>query len=259
MKTAFPPQNEILMLSSYPPRECGIATYSKDLFNALAQSIGDSFVSVCALETGKIDREYPREVKFVLDTTQAHEYILLAEKVNKDKNIKAVFIQHEFGLFGGRYGEMLLYFLYSLMKPVIVTFHTVLPEPDQKLISVVENIVESADAVMVMTNSAANILVNEYNVPKIIIHVIPHGTHPIKQQDKLLLKQKYSLSGRITLSTFGLISSNKSIETALDALPAIVEKFPDVLYLIIGRTHPEVVKHEGEAYRNSLTTKKSIL
>lgn len=255
MKSNLNPHNEILMLSSYPPRECGIATYSKDLFNALAKSIGKSFVSVCALETSKESRDYPEEVKYVLDTTQFHEYILLAEKVNKDKNIKAVFIQHEFGLFGGHYGEMLLYFLYSLKKPVVITFHTVLPEPDQKLKSVVKSIIERADAVMVMTNDSANILVNEYSVLESLIHVIPHGTHPVKQQDKEKLKEKYSLTGRITLSTFGLISSNKSIETALEALPAVVEKFPEVLYLIIGRTHPEVVKHEGESYRLSLEQK----
>ena len=252
MKATVTAHREILMLSSYPPRECGIATYSKDLFNALSQTIGGSSLSVCALETSKESRDYPEEVKFILDTSQVHEYILLAEKVNKDKNIKAVFIQHEFGLFGGRYGEMLLYFLYTLRKPVMITFHTVLPEPDQKLISVVRNIVERTDSVMVMTNSSANILVNEYGVLESMIHVIPHGTHPVKHQDKLMLKEKYSLAGRITLSTFGLISSNKSIETALEALPAIVEKFPEVLYLIIGRTHPEVVKHEGEAYRHSL-------
>lgn len=255
MKTTVTSHREILMLSSYPPRECGIATYSKDLFNALSQTIGGSSLSVCALETSKESRDYPEEVKYILDTSQVHEYILLAEKVNKDKNIKAVFVQHEFGLFGGRYGDMLLYFLYTLRKPVMITFHTVLPNPDQKLISVVRNIVEKANAVMVMTNSSANMLVNEYGVLESNIHVIPHGTHPVKHQDKLKLKQKYSLTGRITLSTFGLISSNKSIETALEALPEIVEKFPEVLYLIIGRTHPEVVKHEGENYRISLEEK----
>jgi glycosyltransferase involved in cell wall biosynthesis len=255
MKSNINPHNEILMLTSYPPRECGIATYSRDLFNALAQTIGDSSVSVCALESSKEKRDYPEEVKYILDTTEVHEYILLAERVNKDKNIKAVFIQHEFGLFGGRYGEMLLYFLYSLRKPVVITFHTVLPEPNQKLFSIVKSIIERANAVMVMTNDSANILANEYNIPESLIHVIPHGTHPVKQQDKSKLKEKYSLTGKITLSTFGLISSNKSIETALEALPAIVEKFHEVLYLIIGRTHPEVVKHEGEAYRLSLEKK----
>ncbi|MES2873925.1 MAG: glycosyltransferase [Bacteroidota bacterium] len=259
MKSTVDTEKEILMLTSYPPRECGIATYSKDLFDALALTLGRPFVRVCALESGNMQRDYPEEVKYQLDTTQFHEYILLAEKVNKDKNIKAVFIQHEFGLFGGHYGEMLLYFLYSLKKPIIITFHTVLPEPNKKLFSIVRSIIERADAVMVMTNNSANILVNEYSVPESVIHVIPHGTHPVKRQDKSQLKEKYSLTGRITLSTFGLLSSNKSIETALEALPAVVAKFPEVMYLIIGRTHPEVVKHEGEAYRISLEQRISQL
>ena len=259
MKSAVNTEKEILMLTSYPPRECGIATYSKDLFNALAQTMGKSYVRICALESSKLQRDYPEEVKYVLDTSKFHEYILFAEKVNKDKNIKAVFIQHEFGLFGGHYGEMLLYFLYSLKKPVMITFHTVLPDPDKKLFSVVRSLIERADAVMVMTNHSANILVNEYSVLESVIHVIPHGTHPVQFQDKSKLKEKYSLTGRITLSTFGLISANKSIETALEALPAVVEQFPEVMYLIIGRTHPEVVKHEGEAYRISLEQRISRL
>ncbi len=139
MKSTVDTEKEILMLTSYPPRECGIATYSKDLFDALALTLGRPFVRVCALESGNMQRDYPEEVKYQLDTTQFHEYILLAEKVNKDKNIKAVFIQHEFGLFGGHYGEMLLYFLYSLKKPIIITFHTVLPEPNKKLFSIVRS------------------------------------------------------------------------------------------------------------------------
>lgn len=259
MKTNSTP-NKILILTSYPSRECGIATYSKDLTNALSQSVEDPFsVSICALESGKDKRDYPAEVKYVLDTTQYNEYILLAEKINEDKNIRAVFIQHEFGLYGGTYGEMLLYFLHSLDKHVLVTFHTVLPNPDEKLKSVVENIVETVDAVMVMTNNSANILVKEYNVPEFKVNVIPHGTHPVQRQYRIKLKEKYSCTGRITLSTFGLISSNKSIETALEALPAVVEQFPNVLYLIIGRTHPEVLKQEGETYRQSLKQKISEL
>ena len=255
MKTNDAP-NQILILSSYPPRQCGIATYTKDLVDALSPVKNGSFsVVVCALEKGKYERDYPAEVKFILDTSITEEYVELAKKINKDETIKMVFIQHEFGLFMGEYGETLLYFLYALKKPIVITFHTVLPSPNSRLKAVLKGITDAADTVIVMTKSSKEILEKEYQIVPSKINIIPHGTHPVKHKSKLKLKEKYDCQGRTVLSTFGLINANKNIETAIEALPNVVQKHPDVLYLIIGKTHPEVLKNEGEVYRESLEKK----
>ncbi len=246
-------KNEILFVSSYPPRECGIATYTQDLMNAITDKFGKSFsIKVCALENSPILRNYGDEVKFVMDTSH---YIDVAEKINKDENIKVVFIQHEFGLFAGEYGEDILYFLYALHKPVIIAFHTVLPQPDNKRKNLVNAIINISHWVVVMTENSKKILESEYFIPSQKISVIHHGTHLIVFTDKNKIKCRYNLRGKYVLSTFGLLSSGKSIETALDAMPSIIKKFPNVVYIIIGRTHPEIVKQEGENYRSFLELK----
>lgn len=249
-------KNEILFVSSYPPRECGIATYSQDLFNAIKEKFGNSFsLKVCALENKDAENIYPDDVKYIFHTSDHLQYIEMAEKINADKKIKLVFIQHEFGLFEGAYGENLLYFLHTLHKPIVVAFHTVLPNPDNKLKQMVKAIVAVSKSIVVMTNNSDEILRNDYDVLPEKISVIHHGTHLIAGIDKNSIKAKYNLEEKYILSTFGLLSPGKCIETALNALPAIVEKFPDTLYCIIGITHPGVVKKEGEQYRELLKEK----
>lgn len=246
---------EILIISSYPPRECGIATYSQDLIKSLRNKFSTSFsIKVCALETDKQSYKYPEEVKFKLNTSKAEEYEKLALAINKDKAIKIVLIQHEFGFFKLQ-KTAFLELLVKLSKPVIISFHTVLPHPDEELRLKIKSIIQECDSVIVMTNTSSKILVNDYDVPQQKISVIAHGTHLVPHLDKKSLKLKYGLKGRKVLTTFGLLSSGKSIETTIDALPAIVKECPDVMFLIIGKTHPEVVKEEGEKYRKSLIAK----
>lgn len=248
--------NEILFVSSFPPRECGIGTYTQDLMHAITDKFGESFsIKVCALENKWQKNKYTGEVKYIMDTSNHSHYIDVAEKINKDKNVKVVFVQHEFGLFAGEYGENLLYFIYTLHKPVITAFHTVLPNPDNKRIHIVKAIVTASDSVVVMTENSKKILEDEYFIPSDKISVIHHGTHLVSCPERNTIKARFNLSGKHVLSTFGLLSSGKCIETALDALPSIIERFPNVVYMIIGKTHPEVVKHEGEKYREFLETK----
>jgi len=250
------PENEILFVSSFPPRECGIATYTQDLMNAVTEKFGQSFsLKICPIENNKINREYGEDVKYILNDSDPMNYIETAQNINNDKNIKAVFIQHEFGLFGGNQGELLLYLLYALDKPVITAFHTVLPGPDKTRLQIVKSIVDVSQAVVVMTKNSARILEEDYLVPENKITVIPHGTHIVGCEDRKAMKSKFGLEGKHVLSTFGLLSEGKCIETALDALPAAIEKFPDIMYLILGKTHPEVVKREGEKYREFLKEK----
>ncbi len=245
----------ILFLTTYPPRECGIATYSQDLIVALNNRFNNSFrISVCALESETEQHAYPENVKYTLNTDDATEFDNIAGCINNDAAIRIVLIQHEFGLFRNNEPKF-REFLMTIAKPVIVVFHTILPNPEAILKSSVAQIADVAQCIIVMTNSSAEILASEYEISPAKIAVIPHGTHLVPHADKLFLKQKYQLAGRKVLSTFGLLSSGKSIETTLDALPAIIEKDQSVLFLIIGKTHPTVVKNEGEKYRDMLIAK----
>jgi glycosyltransferase involved in cell wall biosynthesis len=244
--------NIILFITSYPPRECGIATYSQDLIRALNNKFSRSFsIKVCALESNGTTYPYPDEVEYTLKTSEAGDYKKLALKINRDGDIKIVLIQHEFGFFH-KQDPAFQQFLNSLTKPVVIVFHTVLPHPDDKLRSKIEAIAAACESIIVMTRASAGILTADYGLPGKKISVIAHGTHLVPHLNKLFLKQKYGLKGRKVLSTFGLLSSGKSIETTLEALPAIVRESPQVIFLVLGKTHPEVVKSEGEEYREML-------
>ena len=243
---------EILFITSFPPRVCGIATYSQDLIKALNNKFSNTLsIKVCALESGDENFQYTNEVKYVLKTSLADKYRKLALKINKDYQIRIVLIQHEFGFFN-KQEEPFLQFLNSLTKPVIIVFHTVLPNPVEKLKSNIKSIASSCESIIVMTHDSAKILIYDYDLPKNKISVIAHGTHLVPHLNRESLKKKYGIDGRKVLTTFGLLSSGKSIETTLEALPAIIKTNPDVIFLIIGKTHPEVLKKEGEQYRNRL-------
>ncbi|WP_298393544.1 glycosyltransferase [Flavobacterium sp.] len=247
---------EILFITTYPPRECGIATYSQDLRNAIQEKFGHSFsLKVCAINVASSNFNYPDEVKYTLVSSDKEAFSALAAKINADKNIAMIFLQHEFGLFSGEHGDFLLKLLKHLKRPITTTFHTVLPNPNPKLKKVVRKIVDCSDAVIVMTTASSLILRTDYGIAVQKIAVIPHGTHLVSSGTVANTSSKIHLADRIVLSTFGLLSEGKSIETAIEALPKIIESFPNVIYLIIGKTHPEVFKREGEKYRESLYEK----
>jgi glycosyltransferase involved in cell wall biosynthesis len=245
---------EVLLISSYPPRECGIATYSQDLIKALNHKFNPSFViKVCALETEDQNFTYSEEVKYILNTSVASEFGKLANAINHDNHIKIVLVQHEFGLFREQ-EQAFEAFLFQLSKPLVLVFHTVLPFPNLQLKEHVQRIVSISKSVIVMTHKSAQILMDDYAIAEEKIEVIAHGTHLVAHLDKDYLKEKYGLKNRKVLSTFGLLSSGKGIETTLRALPAVVKINPETMFLIIGRTHPGVIKSEGEIYRNKLET-----
>ncbi|MFN3969635.1 glycosyltransferase [Flavobacterium sp.] len=250
---------EILFITSYPPRECGIATYSQDLIFALKNKFKKNFkISICALELGDEKQLYPKEVTHILETDNAESYSETVIKINENPKIEMVFLQHEFGLFRN-YEAHFIHFLNQINKPVIVAFHTVLPKPDEALKKLVKSIENIAQSIIVMTKTSAKILIEDYGINNTKIEVIPHGTHLVAHLDKAVLKEKYQLNGRKVLATFGLLSSGKCIETTINALRIVVKRHPDVLFLVIGKTHPTVIKEEGEQYRNSLMEKIEIL
>ena len=246
---------EILFISTFPPRECGIATYTQDLINALDKQFDQTFTySVCALEDETSNYFYERNPKYVLNTSKVSSYTKLAFRVSRNRRIQLIVVQHEFGLFKNR-DESFLKLIADVSQPVIVVFHTVLPKPDRLLQSNVVGIAHFAATIVVMTENARQILEEDYGVSKEKIMVIPHGTHLVSPLNKDELKEKYHISSRKVLSTFGLLSNGKNIESSLEALPAIIKVHPDALFLIIGKTHPTIVEREGEQYRSMLEKK----
>ena len=250
---------QILFITSYPPRECGIATYSQDLIKALNNKFEHTFnLKICPIESENEEHFYIDEIKYILNIDSPKSFVRLAESINEDTEIKLVMIQHEFGLFKEKQGDF-VQFLNIILKPVSLVFHTVLPNPDIHLKSNVRQIFEVCKSIVVMTYTSKAILINDYGLQQDKITVIPHGTHLVSHSDKDILKEKYQLTGRTILSTFGLLSAGKCIETTLKALPDIIKKNPKVLFLIIGKTHPSVVKHEGEKYRKMLQDQVEVL
>lgn len=244
---------EILVLTTSPPRECGIATYAHDLIEAIQNTYESNFtIQTCAIENSKETYSYPIEPAFRLLTDQKGSYEALAQDLANHPEIKLVFIQHEFGLFEAE-KEAFEAFVQNIDQSIIFVFHTVLPRPNPALQASVIQFAQNASAIIVMTQTSAQILQDDYNIHRDKIHVIPHGTHLISHANKSLLKQHYQLQDRIILSTFGFIGSNKSIETSLNALPEIIKHYPQVLFLIIGKTHPNTLLNEGEKYRDYLS------
>lgn len=246
--------NNVLYISTFPPRECGIATFTRDLstafdklFNPVTKSI------VAALNDNPMSfYNYPSKVWNSLSANRLEEYVHLAEKINRNPKIKVVNVQHEFGIFGGDWGDYLIPLLQALKKPAIVTFHSVLSSPDKHLKRTVQLIASNVAAIVVMNERSKNILKTDYNVPKSKIHLIPHGIPSTIFESSREIKKKLGLQNKTVLSTFGMISRDKGIEYAIRALPRVVKRFPNVVYLVIGATHPVVRRGEGEEYRNFL-------
>jgi len=246
---------EIVMITSYPPRECGIATFSLDLQKALSDKFNGSFkLSICPLTTNSSVHDYKMHNALALNTDAQLDYLRVSRQINENDNCGLVLIQHEFGLFS-KNEESFLEFLEFVNKPLLFTFHTVLPEPDDIMRGKVKKMASLAEGIIVMTKTSADILSEDYGITKNLITVIPHGTHLVSYKDKAVLKKKYGLEGKQVLSTFGLLGPGKNVETTLDALPTIVDEHPETVFLIIGKTHPTLVERHGEDYRKFLHQK----
>lgn len=245
----------ILCISTYPPRECGIATFSDDLIRSVHQKFHGSYrFRVCALESAAEQHTYPPIVKYTFNTSDRQAFGPMAETINRDTETDLVLIEHEFGLFYENPAAF-VQFLKAVSKPSLIVFHTVLSRPDATLRRYLRQIARACTAIIVMTQHSSGILQNEYGIRPDKINVIPHGTHLVAQQDKKTLKDKYGTTGRKVLTTFGLLSAGKSIETTIEALLAIIRENPMVLFLVIGKTHPSVAKTEGEQYRDMLKSR----
>jgi glycosyltransferase involved in cell wall biosynthesis len=205
--------------------------------------------NVTPLDTYK----YPKEVEWEIDQNSKKEHLKLAKELNEDVTISGVIIQHEYGIFGGEEGENILYFMEKCKKPMVVTLHTVLPFPSPKMKKVTKEIIRLARTVVVLTKRSKEIVERIYPESDGKVFEIPHGIHPTTLSTQKEYKVKLELENHIILSTFGLLSPGKGIEYVLNALPAVVKKYPSVLYLILGETHPIIRRREGEQYRIGLS------
>jgi glycosyltransferase involved in cell wall biosynthesis len=244
----------IVFLATYPPRECGIATFMDDLINNFDQLFATSGkAKVVAMNPDLLQTyDYPKKVILQISENKPADYLAAAKKLNKMPEVELVSIQHEFGIFGADYGKNILIFLAELNKPVAVTFHSILPNPKAMVKELVEKIISHADRLIVMTNMSKKLLETVYGASSEKIKIIPHGLHPMPYTDGSAAKQALGLTGQKVLSTFGLLSRDKGIENAIAALPQLIAADPTIVFLVIGATHTVVLQQEGEVYRNQL-------
>ena len=245
--------SKICFLSNFPPKECGIATFTRDLTVAMNKKFNPKLKSrVIALNEDASFYNYDSRVIMQLNKDNIADYKNIAKKVNNSHDVKLICIQHEFGLFGGNYGAYLLHFLEEVEKPVIIAFHSVLPNPEEERKEIVKAICSKAAAIIVMAEAALDILSRDYDIDRSKMHVVHHGIPNVTFAPDSYYKRRLKLDNKIVLSTFGLLSKGKGVEYMIQALPPLVKKYPNILYLIMGETHPVVRKKEGEKYRNEL-------
>lgn len=241
----------IAFLGGFAPRLCGIATFTTDICEAVAGAAPASVVYSCAVNDQTSGYEYPARVRFQIDEADLDSYRRAADLLNFDK-ADVLCVQHEFGIYGGPAGSHLLALLKEVRMPVVTTLHTVLREPDAAQRAVMDELIDRSDRLVVMAKKGREILLDTYSAPGDKIDVIAHGIPEIPYADSESYKGQFGVDGRTVLFTFGLIGPGKGIEHVIEALPAIVARHPDVVYLVLGATHPHLLEVEGESYRLSL-------
>jgi glycosyltransferase involved in cell wall biosynthesis len=246
-----PSLRTIAFLGNYLPRKCGIATFTTDLLGAVAARHPRS--QCFAVSVNDIDRyyQYPDVVRFEIEEQDIDAYRRAADFMNHS-NVEVVSVQHEFGIFGGSAGSHLFALLRELKVPVVTTLHTVLRKPNADQDSVVRKLIGYSTRLVVMTERGRTILEEVYQVPAAKIDLIPHGIPDVPFIAPEYWKSRFAVGGKPVLLTFGLLSPNKGIENVLNALPDIVAEFPDVVYIVVGATHPHELRASGEAYRSGL-------
>ncbi|MDY0094422.1 MAG: glycosyltransferase family 4 protein [Candidatus Vecturithrix sp.] len=241
----------IAFIGNYLPRQCGIATFTTDLCEAIAAEYSDTTCIAVPVNDNEAGYAYPARVRFELREKEINSYHRAADFLNIN-NVDLACLQFEYGIFGGRAGSHILALLRELRMPIVTTLHTILRDPDPDQLRVLKAVAALSDRVIVMSMHGVDFLQEIYHVPPEKIDFIPHGIPDVPFVDPSFHKDLFGVEGKIVLLSFGLLSANKGIETVIAALPAIVERYPNVVYIILGATHPHVIQREGESYRLSL-------
>ncbi|MBU1023094.1 glycosyltransferase family 4 protein, partial [bacterium] len=243
---------KVAFVGNYLPRKCGIATFTYDLETAINKELRhDDSTFVVAMNNIPEGYSYPDKVIRTIYQPKFDEYREAAAFINQS-GADVVSIQHEFGIFGGDGGEHLVELMRHLNKPSVVTLHTIFKDPPKLYRSITRDLANFAHGLVVMSDRAVEYLEESYDIPARKVRMIHHGVPTVGFTDPSQFKKIFGFEGRTILGTFGLLGRNKGIEHVIRELPAVVQKYPDLLYVILGETHPEVIKHEGESYREGL-------
>ena len=240
----------VAVIGNHLPRQCGIATFTTDLCDAIAAEYGAAGVSVVAVNDLHARYRYPARVRFEITESELSSYKAAADFLNSS-NVDLVCLQHEYGIFGGKAGSHVLRLLQRLTMPVVTTLHTVLREPDVDQLVVMQEIATLSNRLVVMSEHSSQFLEDVFRVPSRKIDLIPHGIPDLPFVEPASCKNSFS-TGKTVLLTFGLLSPNKGFESVIQALPCILSQHPDVVYIIAGATHPHVRHREGDRYRVQL-------
>lgn len=247
----FPQSRRIAFLGDYVPRRCGIATFTHHLCEAVAAQEADAKCIVVAVNDHPDGYDYPRRVRFEIDQKDPDSYLAAADGLNQSQ-ADVLCVQHEFGIYGGQAGSHLLGLLKQLRMPVVTTLHTVLAEPHMAQRRVMDELIRLSDRLVVMARKGGEILRETYGAPDAKIDIIPHGIPDVPFSGTERYKDQFGVAGKSVLLTFGLLGPGKGIEHAIRALPEIIRRHPNTVYLVLGATHPHLVAREGEKYRTSL-------
>jgi glycosyltransferase involved in cell wall biosynthesis len=250
-RSANSPIRRIAFIGNYMPRQCGIATFTTDLCEALAAEYAGTTCIALPVNDTEAGYDYPGRVRFELTEKDIESYRRAADFLNIN-NVDLVCLQFEYGIFGGKAGSHILALLRELRMPLVTTLHTILNKPDPDQRRVLEEVASLSDRLVVMSARGSEFLQEVYHVPREKIDLIPHGIPDVPFVDPSFNKDLFGVEGKTVLLSFGLLSANKGIETVISALPAIVARYPDLVYIVVGATHPHVIQHEGETYRLSL-------
>ncbi len=240
--------NRIAFIGNYLPRQCGIATFTTDLCEAIAEEHPQTTCIAIPVNDIEIGYAYPSRVRFEITEKDIESYHRAADFLNVN-NVDLVCLQFEYGIFGGRAGSHILALLRNLRMPIVATLHTVLHDPDSDQLKVLKQVAALSDRLVVMSERGVEFLQTVYGIQADKIDFIPHGIPDVSFVDPSFHKDKFGVEGKIVLLSFGLLSPNKGIETVISALHAILINHPNVVYIILGATHPNVVRNEGETYR----------
>ena len=241
----------IAVIGNHLPRQCGIATFTTDLCNAIAAEYGAAQISVVAINDGQSSYLYPERVRFEICEGDIASHREAAEFLNAG-NVDLVCLQHEYGIFGGKSGNYIIELLKHLKMPVITTLHTVLREPNLDQRAVMHKIAARSERLIVMSQNSSRILQEVFRVPREKIDLIPHGIPDLPFEQPDLYKSRFSCQGKSVLLTFGLLSPNKGFESVIQAMPSILARHSNAVYMIAGATHPHVRAVEGDRYRLEL-------